>query len=513
MLLHESLTFWASARPDAPFATDNVRSVTWGQARVECEDLARAMVADGLVPGARVAVLMRNRVELLLSYYAASMAGAVVVPVNPRLAGDERRYILTDSQAQLLLTSNDLLENSDLASSPLCAVVTVDGAAPAGCTPQHEWRAGAADTITLPELDDSMPGLQMYTSGTTGRPKGAVFLHRTVSEVMHRWLVVGLRLNPGERLYMAMPACLAAGMLTITNGVLNGAEIVLASEFDPKAVIESFDTGSVAATALAPTMIQRCLEVPGARSRRYESLRWILYGAAPMPQNVLRQAMETFGCDFFQGFGQTEAPPITMLTPADHRTALSGNPKLLGSVGRKQPGVDLRILDPLGGEVGTGQPGEICVRGPFVMHEYWRDPDMTAATQIAGWHHTGDIGYLDDDGALFVVDRIKDVIISGGLNVYPREVERVIEQMPQVSRVAVIGLPSERWGEEVTAVIELLDGATLAAQDVIARCRQDLGGYKVPKRIEFVLALPVNANGKLVKRAVREEFSQVRTTQ
>jgi len=376
-----------------------------------------------------------------------------------------------------------------------------------GCAALGEWVADVDETLALPELDDGMAGMQMYTSGTTGRPKGAVFLHRGISEVMHRWLVVGLRLQPGERMYMAMPACLAAGLLTVTNGVLNGAEIVLASNFVPELVIESFDTGRIAATALAPTMIQRCAEVPGADQREYPNLRWILYGAAPMPPQLLRKAVETFRCDFFQGFGQTEAPPITMLTPDDHRAALKDKPKLLASVGRRQPGVELRILDVDGKEVQAGQPGEICVRGPFVMQEYWRAPEQTAAAQRGGWHHTGDIGYLDEDGVLFVVDRIKDLIISGGFNVYPREVERVIEQLPQVSRVAVIGLPSEAWGEEVAAVIELTPGVALTPDEVIAFCRQNLGGYKVPKRVMFVPALPLNANGKVLKRVVRDQVA------
>jgi len=231
-----------------------------------------------------------------------------------------------------------------------------------------------------------------------------------------------------------------------------------------------------------------------------------------MPPQLLRTAMETFRCDFFQGFGQTEAPPITMLTPDDHRAALKDKPHLLGSVGRRQPGVELRILDDEGKEVAVGQPGEICVRGPFVMQEYWHAPEQTAAAQAGGWHHTGDIGYLDEDGFLYVIDRIKDLIISGGFNVYPREVERVIEQLPQVSRVAVIGMPNEAWGEEVAAVIELMPGETLTAEEVIAFCRQNLGGYKVPKRVMFVPAIVLNANGKILKRLVRDQAANATTT-
>jgi acyl-CoA synthetase (AMP-forming)/AMP-acid ligase II len=449
---------------------------------------------------------MRNRAELLLTYYAASMAGAVVVPVNPLLAEDEWRHILANSGAPVLFTSADLIERTDLADNPPCQIVTVGPDQRPGGIPVEQWVAEAGGSSMLPVLDDDAPGLQMYTSGTTGRPKGAVFAHRAISEVMHRWLVCGLRLDPGERLYMAMPACLAAGMLTVSNGVQNGAEIVFASKFVPEDVITAFHTGQIAATALAPTMIQRCVDVPGADQREYPHLRWILYGAAPMPQALLRKALATFRCGLFQGFGQTEAPPITMLTPADHRAAVEDRPQLLGSVGRKQVGVNLRIVDADGNDVPVGQLGEICVRGPFVMKEYWHAPEQTAATQIDGWHHTGDVGRLDEDGVLYVVDRIKDLIISGGFNVYPREVERVIEQIPQVSRVAVIGMPSDAWGEEVTAVIELVSGEELSADEVMARCRQELAGYKIPKRVEFIDALALNANGKVLKRAVRDQL-------
>jgi acyl-CoA synthetase (AMP-forming)/AMP-acid ligase II len=223
---------------------------------------------------------------------------------------------------------------------------------------------------------------------------------------------------------------------------------------------------------------------------------------------VLRDALRVFNCDIVQMFGQTECPPITCLTPADHRRALAGKEYLLSSVGKAQPGVIIEIIDLDGHPVSVGTTGEICVRHEAVMTGYWNEPEMTAEAQRGGWHHTGDVGYLDEDGYLFIVDRLKDMVISGGYNVYCREVERVLESMPEISMVAVIGVPSERWGEEVKAIISLNPGTSLDFAQVRRHCSEHLASYKCPKSVEFIDSFALSVTGKIVKSALREQYGR-----
>jgi acyl-CoA synthetase (AMP-forming)/AMP-acid ligase II len=506
MLLHDPLIYWAKAQPDAPFLTDADRTISYGEGYALSQRIARALVANGIKPGARIATLMQNHAELVLSYYGASLAGVVFVPLNPRLSPVECLHIVSDADAVLVLGAADLIGGTGFIEGVHCDVVNVRGGDVPGSVRFEDWLASGDAVTELPDVRETDDLYQIYTSGTTGRPKGAVLTHLASSGNQQRWQLHGLRLDQGDKLYMAMPASLSAGMLTVINAIQNGAEIVLAHDFNAAAMVEALSEGGIAATAMAPTMVQRCLEIDGIEQRDFSRLKWILYGAAPMPGALLRRAMAVLGCEFCQGFGQTEAASISFLTAADHRQALAGAEHLLKSVGRPQMGVRLRIVDDSGAELPAGVPGEICVRGSFVMKEYWHAPELTAEVQRDGWHHTGDIGYLDD-GWLYVVDRKKDVVISGGYNVYPREIERVIEGFAEVLQVAVIGVPSQMWGEEVKAIIRLAPRAHLTEPEVISRCRQVLGGYKVPKSVEFVDSFPLNANGKIVKAPLREKYA------
>jgi acyl-CoA synthetase (AMP-forming)/AMP-acid ligase II len=507
MLLHHPLEYWGRVRATEPFAKDDSRVVTYGEAREQALRIGRALVANGVTRGDRVAVLAGNCVELLVAYYGVSFSGATFVPVNSRFAPAERKHVLTDSDAKVLFVAAELFDPAFLPESPP-EVVVCRGAARDGYPTLAEWVDAGGTSGTLPDVREDDDAFQVYTSGTTGRPKAAVLTHANHFGIVHRWQMAGLRLQPGDTMYLAMPANLGAGLYVVLNAVYTGACLHLAPQFDAAETVRVLDetTDRGVATAMAPTMIQACLATDGARDRSYEKLRWILYGAAPISAPVLRDALDTFRCDFIQGFGQTEASVVTFLLASDHRDALAGREHLLESVGRLNPGVDLRFVDADDNDVPPGEPGEICVRSDFVMRCYWGAPELTAQAERGGWHHTGDIGYLDGEGFMYVVDRINDMVITGGFNVYPREVELVIERFPEVAQVAVFGVASEKWGEEVTAALRLVPEATLTEDEVIARCKKELAGYKVPKTVAFVDAFEVNANGKVRKDVLRATF-------
>jgi acyl-CoA synthetase (AMP-forming)/AMP-acid ligase II len=256
-----------------------------------------------------------------------------------------------------------------------------------------------------------------------------------------------------------------------------------------------------------PAMLQACLDVPDATKRRYAHLRLIYYGASPIAEVTLRRAIATFRCGFVQSYGMTEAvQSLTFLTPADHERALAGNPGLLLSAGRAAADTEIRIVDADDAPVPDGGIGEVVARGPQLMRGYWNLPEATAQTLRGGWLHTGDAGVLDSQGYLCIQDRVKDMIVSGGENIYPREVEEILSKHPAVLEVAVIGVPDQRWGETVKAVVALREGSGATAEQLIAFCRLRIGGFKLPRSVDFVPALPRNAAGKVLKRELRERY-------
>jgi fatty-acyl-CoA synthase len=510
MRLHDFLDYQARERPHAEFAVEGARRVSYGQARREAERIAAALVGAGLGPGARVAFLAKNCLEYPLLFYGASRAGVVPVPLNYRLAAPEWEYILRDAGAELVIARGDLVAAADDLRTTLPGVrrwLAFGTPVPAGWEDFRAWvRDAPGEAPPSPATGDD-DCYQMYTSGTTGRPKGAVIPHRAVAGNIFQ-ASIALGGVAGERVLIVAPVYHAAAALTVFFTVSRGGTLVIQEDFVPSEVVRALSEEGIARTTLVPAMIQACLVmVPDVASRRYDALRLVTYGASPIAEQTLRRAMEVFGCDFVQGYGMTETTALlTYLMPEDHRRALAGRPELLLSAGRAVVGTELRIVDAEDRPVPAGGVGEICARGPQLMRGYWNLPDATAEALRGGWMHTGDAGRLDPDGYLFIQDRVKDMIVSGGENVYPREVEEVLFHHPAVADAAVIGVPDAQFGEAVKAIVVLRAGATATAEEIMAFTRGRLGGYKRPRSVDFVEVLPRNPSGKVLKRELREPY-------
>jgi acyl-CoA synthetase (AMP-forming)/AMP-acid ligase II len=509
MRLHDFLDYQAREHPDEEFAIQGDRVVTYRDAALEVNRLANALVSLGLQPGDRISILSKNSVEYACLYYACSKAGVAPVPLNYRLAPPEWNYILNDSGAKLLLATTEFVPAIDGMRGDLKSVqrfIAIDGPAD-GWNEYRPWVDGQPDTPpdrTITEDDDVY---QMYTSGTTGHPKGAVLTQGAVTSQMTQvtMLVKG---GPGERTLVVVPMYHAAGAISTFVTIYWGGCLLIQADFIPPEVVRALDEENVTTATLVPAMIQACLVmVPDIAERKYENLRQITYGASPIAEQTLRRAMEVFGCDFAQGYGMTETTAVlTYLFPADHRRAIAAKPDLLLSAGRPVVGTELRIVDDDDKPVENGKIGEIIARGPQLMRGYWNLADESAHALRGGWMHTGDAGTMDDEGYIFIQDRVKDMIVSGGENVYPRIVEDVLFQHPAVADAAVIGVPDQQWGETVKAIVVLKADATATPDEIMEFCKGRLGGFERPRSVDFIDALPRNPSGKVIKRQLREPY-------
>jgi acyl-CoA synthetase (AMP-forming)/AMP-acid ligase II len=508
MRLHQHLDYWAQIQPDAECVVLGAERLDYAQAARRIAHLAGAFARAGLAPGERVAILAKNCVEYALFYFAASKAGVVPVTLNFRLAPPEWQYILENSGARLLLAQPAFSEAIDgiRAQLPALRHCVSTGAAQRGWEALARWLE--AEPLSDAELrareHDEL--YQMYTSGTTGRPKGVVMGQQAMLALLMQCRFA-YRLGRGERMLMVAPMYHVAGALWSGYAASCGGSLWLMTDFEPGEVVRALDEERISFGFLVPSMIQACLtQVPDVTRRRFECLNLLTYGAAPIAESTLRRALEVFGCEFVQSFGMTEAPCLTYLTHADHQRALAGRPELLLSTGRAGPGSEIKIVDEQDRELRAGEIGEICGRGAQLMSGYWKLPEATAEALRGGWMHTGDAGCIDAEGFLYIKDRVKDMIVSGGENIYPREVEDALFAHPAVADAAVIGVPSERWGEEVKAIVVLAPGHSASAQELMDWCKGRIAAYKRPRSIDFSDALPRNASGKLLKRELREPY-------
>ncbi|TDC55620.1 long-chain-fatty-acid--CoA ligase [Actinomadura sp. KC345] len=507
-----ALDHWSIETPDAVAASDGERQWTYAQLREQASTVAQVLLGSALRPGDRIALLDGNSLEWLAWYYGCSMAGVVPVPLNTRFAPAEWEFQLTHSGARLVLARAEFAGRLDSIADRVPGLrtrIAVDGD-PGGLWETFEEAAERTSGRPVPGGGD-LPGdelYQMYTSGTTGRPKGAVLTHRAVLANVRQFLDTG-RLRTGERALVMMPLFHAGAAVGALTYITAGMHIRVMPAFDAEHCVEILESERIHVTTMVPVMISGVLDaVPGLVRRDLTALHTLFYGASTIPEATLRRALDAFGCDFVQAYGMTEcSSTVTLLLGDDHRRALRDNPGLLLSCGRPiSADTELRVVDAEGRDLPPGRVGEIVVRGPQLMAGYWRDPGATAKALEGGWMHTGDAGRFDDDGYLYVADRVKDMIVSGGENVYPREIEDVLSRMDAVAEAAVVGVPDDRWGEVPLAFLVIREGRTVTLDQVIAHCRRYLAGYKVPRRIECVADLPRNATGKVLKAELRAPY-------
>jgi O-succinylbenzoic acid--CoA ligase len=477
-----------------------------GRERLTFEDLdhraagiARRLAACGVIAGARIALLLRNGVPFVVLTHALARLGAVMVPLNARLEAPELAWQLMDSRASTFVFDDGLadLANAALATaglgnaSPAAAGLGMDGPRLSSMSwdaLQHLEEAGAA---TRDHIDLACPQGIVYTSATSGRPKGVV-----LSFGNHWWNAIGsmlnLGLNPGDRWLAPLPLYHVGGLAILWRSVVYGITAVVSERFDPASVNREIDEGGVTIVSVVSTMLQRMLDAHGDRSYP-PTLRCVLLGGGPAPVALLERCRR-LGVPVAPTYGLTEAASqVTTLHPGEFA-------RKRGSVGRPLFPAEVRIDD-----------GEILVRGPSVMLGYADQPEETARVLRDGWLRTGDLGYLDDDGYLYVLDRREDLIISGGENVYPAEVEAILLQHPDVADAAVVGAPDPQWEQAVTAAVQRRPGADPSANELVAHCASRLAGYKVPKRVWFVDRVPRSSEGKVLRRVLRDRAPAAQT--
>jgi long-chain acyl-CoA synthetase len=495
----------ARERADHVAIKHGSRSLTFAELDDRSNRLAQALLAAGVGPGSRVAHLDRTAPEVVELMFAAAKIGAVAVPLNWRLRPIELAGILRDAGAPLLLAG----PGYTAVATELAAALAHDLRVVAVGPEYERWLAShpADDPGGRGASGDTV--LQMYTSGTTGVPKGVLTTHRNLSAAVDSSPLWGFDADTVS--LTPLPMFHIGGIGWTFLGIWNGAPTILVSEFDAAPVLDLLEGERVTNAVFVPTILQMLCAVPGAADRDYSALRSIAYGASPITTPVLKAALRTFRCALFGVYGLTETTGgVVQLDPDDHDPD-GPREHLLRSAGRPLPWVELRIVDPsTGGELGPHEVGEVWMRAPNVMAGYFQRPEETAAALTPdGWLRTGDGGYLDEEGHLFLTDRIKDMVVSGGENVYPIEVEEALAHHPDVADVAVIGVPDDRWGETVKALVIRAPGAAVTAEELIAFARGRLAGYKLPRSVEFVDELPRTPSGKVLKRELRERYRTV----
>lgn len=511
MLLHDFLDYYARITPQATFSEFEGATLTYREAQTRSFRIARGLRALGLRAGARAAFIAKNNADTLPFYLAAARCGVVTVPVNFRLAPAEWAHIIADAGAELVVADEECAAGFDsvLDALPELRERLVLGRESRNWSSFDAWQhAHVEEPVLDVSLTETSVLYQMYTSGTTGRPKGVELTHAAVlANAFQLELAIPYRLARGDRYLIVCPLYHAAAAISAIMTLRAGGALVIHRNFDAATVLEALAQEVTAAT-LVPAMIQRCVEEAERSGRRaFAKLVHILYGASPIAEAPLRRAMTLFGCKFTQAFGMTETTAAaTALTAEDHELALSGRPELLRSCGRALIATDVSIQTPTGDGAAIGGTGEIVVNGPQLMTGYWRQPEATRAALAAGAMRTGDAGYRDADGYVYIQDRLKDMVLSGGENIYSVEVENQLLANPKVADAAVIGIPDERYGEAVMAFVVLRCGAAASEDDIIAACRAGLASFKLPRRVRFVEEIPRNPSGKILKSFLRAEF-------
>lgn len=485
------------------------RTVTHAELYRRGHRIAAGLAGLDLTRDDRFAMLAMNRVEMTEIYAAAEISGIAIVPLNFRLSAAELAATLRDCTPSVLFFEDQYTDTvNELRSvlGPAVRLIRIGAdatATPDWAQPYEDFVAAAPEFVAWTPFSPDSLACILYTSGTTGAPKGCMHSHRGF-RALSELVTIKLGMTASDRTLVMMPLFHMGGKSVQLGAHWSGGELFVHRGFDPGDILRTIARERITVTHLAPMMIQNVLEHPEIDSHDLSSLRAIFYSAAPMPEPVLRRGLEKLGPVFIQSYGQTEGSG-TILPAGCHRLdGTERDRRHLTSVGVPARGVDLKIVDPEGNECPEEVPGEVMLRTACAMTGYWNNPEATRETLQDGWLRTGDIGLLDDEGFLFLVDRKKDVIISGGENIYSREVENAIWSHPEVAEVVVIGVPDPKWGEAVCAIVVREPGSTLTGDGVIEHCRTMIAGYKRPRVVEFADALPKLASGKVDKKALRQ---------
>jgi acyl-CoA synthetase (AMP-forming)/AMP-acid ligase II len=488
------------------------RTLTYAELELRSTKFGHGLLGLGVTAGSRVAYFGKNSARYFECLVGCAKVRAVMIPLNWRLAPTELAQILRDSAAGVIVLQAEYADawRSIQDELPLKCVVLVQDGAMMGGEDYESWLESQSADALPDEVEESDPILQLYTSGTTGNPKGVVLSQRAILYVRalpEAVLPAWNRWTSSDVALVAMPVFHIGGTASGLHALCMGAKAVVVEQFGAESAVQLITRERITRMFMVPSAMKTIVDRPDVGSLDFSSLKIISYGASPIDADLLRAALSVFGCGFVQNYGLTEtAGVVVCLDPEDHA---SGDPERLRSAGRPLPGVEVRVRLADGADAAPHQAGEILIRSPSNMSEYWGQPDATAQCRTeGGWLRTGDVGYMDDNGYLFVVDRLKDMIITGGENVYPAEVEKVLVGHPDVEEAAVIGLPDSRWGEAVTAIIVAKPGSAPTAQELMRFARTRLGAYKIPKQIEFATKLPKNSNGKILKKDLRELYAK-----
>ncbi len=505
MLLTDLIDDRARSIPgsDVLIFRDEVTSASALQAEVQTAALALAR--QGIGVGDRVALLLPNCPAFLWFYFGAARIGAAAVPANPVLKPAELQYMWRDADVRLVVTVGTLAANSLAAAAEVASIqrIICVGDPPADVTSPlllslDDAKLGDEQTLP-PASNEGDCAVIIYTSGTTGRPKGAMLSHRNLVRNVQQ-VCAAIPFSPTDRFLTVLPLFHSFAATVCMNTALGcGGSIVLLEGFHPTRTLEAIERHRSTVFCAVPAILQALLHFPADRDYDLSSLRAFVSGGAPLPASTLEAIEAKFGVPVLEGDGPTECSPVTSVNRLE-------GPRKIRSVGPPLPGVAIAILDEKNQHVATGEVGEICVRGDNVMLGYLNLPEATAEAMAGDWYHTGDLGRLDEEGYLYIVDRKKDMLLVGGLNVYPREVEDVLMAHPAVMEVAVVGLPDSLRGDEVTAVVVVRPGEEISRRTLVSWCRERLANYKTPRRVIFRHELPRGATGKVVKRLLLKEL-------
>ena len=503
ILIH-ALEEQAAKQPDNTALVYQGRETSYGALSQTSNQVAQALLAEGIEPTARIGFMGANSDLYFQLLYGVQKTRGVLVGVNSRLAGPEVAYVLNDAHAEMLFVGKDFvpLIEGILADCPsIKRVIAMDGGHDEWAA-FADWRDGAE--AIAPEMDYQSDDdfIQLYTSGTTGHPKGVQLTNLNMKSAFDQsddW--AGWQRD--EHVLLCMPLFHIAGVNVGLIGLFKGCKVTVLPEVDPAEILRLIEVEKVNVLFMVPAVILFIMQQPNIGEADVSSVRQVIYGAAPIAEELLVQASAKFKCDFVQVYGLTETTGGgTNLKPADHNPARNK----LRSCGKPNKGVEVRIVDENGKDVAQGEVGEIVMRGATIMKGYWNKPEATTDAIRDGWFYSGDAGFVDEEGYVFIHDRVKDMIVSGGENVYPAEVENALFAHPQIADVAVIGVPDEKWGEAVKACVVAAAGADLSEEDIIAFARERIAGYKLPKSVDFIDALPRNPSGKILRRELREPY-------